>query len=382
MTAVASTLRGKKIVFVVAWPVMGGAERNMLQVLLHLAHNEGAKVDVLALTAEEGRFRTAVQDAGIAWHAYPVHWFGGKVYKSCTLARLALRLRRLRPDVLMPYTTRPNVLCGLVWPTTGASICVWNQRDLAPSAKFGPELIARAARRSSLLVTNSHAGRDYLVSRLGARPDRVSVVLDSVELPEPSASRAELRARHLVAENTVVATMLAHFHRGKDHETLLRAWRLVVDGVGDRAVLLLAGRSAGTKDEVKALAYDLDLGSSVRFLEDVVDVAGLLAASDFAVLSSASESSPNALLESMTAGLAVVATDVPGIREIVPAEQERYLAPRHDPERLAAALVELIADPAERERLGRGNRQHVRSLGRVPAPRAMASLIATALAHR
>ena len=314
MTAVASTLRGKKIVFVVAWPVMGGAERNMLQVLLHLAHNEGAKVDVLALTAEEGRFRTAVQDAGIAWHAYPVHWFGGKVYKSRTLARLALRLRRLRPDVLMPYTTRPNVLCGLVWPTTGASICVWNQRDLAPSAKFGPELIARAARRSSLLVTNSHAGRDYLVSRLGARPDRVSVVLDSVELPKPSASRAEWRARHLVAEKTVVATMLAHFHRGKDHETLLRAWRLVVDGVGDRAVLLLAGRSAGTKDEVKALAYDLDLGSSVRFLEDVVDVAGLLAASDFAVLSSASESSPNALLESMTAGLAVVATDVPGIR--------------------------------------------------------------------
>ena len=57
MSAVPPTLRGKKIVFVVAWPVMGGAERNMLQVLLHLAHDEGARVDVLALTAEEGRFR-------------------------------------------------------------------------------------------------------------------------------------------------------------------------------------------------------------------------------------------------------------------------------------------------------------------------------------
>ena len=122
----------------VAWPVMGGAERNALQVLLHLAHDEGARVDVLALTAEEGRFRTAVNDAGIAWHPFPVHWFGGRGPEGPTLARLAVRLRRFRPDVLMPYTTRPNVLCGLVWPTTGASICVWNQRDLAPSTKFRP----------------------------------------------------------------------------------------------------------------------------------------------------------------------------------------------------------------------------------------------------
>ena len=382
MTAVASTLRGKKIVFVVAWPVMGGAERNMLQVLLHLAHDEGARVDVLALTAQEGRFRTAVQDAGIAWHAYPVHWFGGKVYKSRTLARLALRLRRLSPDVLMPYTTRPNVLCGLVWPATGASICVWNQRDLAPSAKFGPGLIARAARGSSLLVTNSQVGRDYLVSELGAKPDRVRVLLDSVTLPEPSAGRAEWRARHAVAENTIVATMLAHFHHGKDHETLLRAWRVVVDRVGDGAVLFLAGRSAGTKDMAKALAYDLDLGSSVRFLEDVVDVAGLLAASEIGVLSSPSESAPNALLESMRAGLAVVGTDVPGIREIVPAEQEGYLTPPRDHEKLAAVLVEIIGDPAARERLGRRNREHVHARSSVPAPRAMASLIATELAHR
>ena len=381
MSAATSRLRGKRIVFVVAWPVMGGAERNALQVLLHFAHDEGARVDVLALTAEEGRFRTAVNDAGIAWHPFPVHWFGGRAQKGRTLMRLAVRLRRLRPDVLMPYTTRPNVLCGLVWPTTGASICVWNQRDLASSTKFRPELIARAAARSSLLVANSQAGRDYVVSKFGAKPDRVRVLLDSITLPEPSAGRAEWRARHAVAENTIVATMLAHFHHGKDHETLLRAWRVVVDRVGAGVVLFLAGRSAGTKDMAKALAYDLDLGSSVRFLEDVVDVAGLLAASEIGVLSSPSESAPNALLESMTAGLAVVGTDVPGIREIVPAEQDRYLTPPRDHEQLAAVLVELIGDPAARERLGRRNREHVLARSSVSASRGMASLISAELAR-
>ena len=139
----------------------------------------------LALTAEEGAFGGRDTTPASPGTHIPVHWFGGKRYKGRTLAGLALRLRRLRPDVLMPYTTRPNVLCGLIWPTTGASICVWNQRDLAPSTKFGPDLIARAAARSSLLVTNSQAGRDYLVSNLGVRPDRVRMLLDSITLPEP-----------------------------------------------------------------------------------------------------------------------------------------------------------------------------------------------------
>jgi glycosyltransferase involved in cell wall biosynthesis len=379
VSAATATLRGKRIVFVVAWPVMGGAERNALQVLLHFARHEGAHVQVLALTAEEGRFRTDLNAAGIPWHPYPVHWFGGKARKAQTLAGLAVRLRRLRPDVLMPYTTRPNVLCGLVWRFTGASVCVWNQRDLSVSTKFSPEVVERAARRSSLLVANSIAGSEYLVSRFGVRPDRVRVVLDTVELPMPVMSRSEWRARRELREDAVVATMLAHFHHGKDHETVLRAWRHVVDRVGDGAVLLLAGRSAGAKDAAKAVAYDLDLGSSVRFLEDVVDVSGLLAASDIGVLSSQSESAPNALLESMAAGLPVVGTDVPGIREILPSEQTSFLAPPRDAAALAAALVQLIDDQDARERLGRRNAEHIAAREATPAGHGLAVLLAQEL---
>ena len=54
-------------------------------------------------------------------------------------------------------------------------------------------------------------------------------------------------------------------------------------------VLLLAGRPAGTENAVKALAFDLDLGDHLRFLGDVEDVRGLLAAVDLAIFSSRSE---------------------------------------------------------------------------------------------
>ncbi len=89
----------------------------------------------------------------------------------------------------------------------------------------------------------------------------------------------------------------------------------------------------------------------MRFLGDVEEVEGVLAASDVAVLSSRSESRPYALLESAAAGLPIVGTDVPGIRGTVGPHQAPYLAPPGDAESLAEALIRLIADPALREAL-------------------------------
>ena len=175
--------------------------------------------------------------------------------------------------------------------------------------------------------------------------------------------------------------MLAHLHPGKDHATLLRAWRIVLDECGrEGPVLLLAGRPSGTEAAVKSLAFDLELGRSVRFLDDVEDVDGVLAASDVAVLSSRSESRPHALLESAAAGLPFVATDVPGIREAVGAHQTPYLAPPEDAARLAQVLVELISQPALRTELGRENRRNAREGASDPGP-ATVELISRALAR-
>ena len=370
-------LEGKRVVFVVAWAVMGGTERNALQMLLHLAEKERAFVEVLALTGEDGRFRKAVEESGIRWHAYPVHWFGGKRYKARTLGRLALRLKRLRPDVLMPYTTRPNVLCGVVWRATGASLLVWNQRDLSVSTKFSNGLVSRAARASPLLLANSQVGADFLVTKLGAPPKRVHVVRDGVRLAAPAADRTRWRERLGIDEDTVVVTMLAHFHRGKDHKTLLRAWQQVNVRAEGKAILVLAGRPVSTEEEAKALAYDLELGRSVRFLGDVDDVSGLLAASDIGVLSSRSESAPRAVLECMAAGLPVAGTDVPGIREMIPRDDDSLLAGPGDADALARALLELIENPDLRHKSGRENQRRALARNSKPAAEQVTQLLTT-----
>ena len=66
------------------------------------------------------------------------------------------------------------------------------------------------------------------------------------------------------------------------------------------------------------------------------------------------------LLEAMAAGLPVVASDLPGYREVLRSSEGGLLVPPEDPASLASALSRLITDPAARARLGKNGRRHVR----------------------
>jgi glycosyltransferase involved in cell wall biosynthesis len=86
------------------------------------------------------------------------------------------------------------------------------------------------------------------------------------------------------------------------------------------------------------------------------------------------------VLEYMAAGLPVVGTDIPGIREIMGEEGGRFLAPPDDAEGLAAALLELVTNPEIRRAAGSENERLARErLEASPFPEEAAALVADAL---
>ncbi len=95
---------------------------------------------------------------------------------------------------------------------------------------------------------------------------------------------------------------------------------------------------------------------------DVDDVAGLLGASDVGVLSSPLEGCPNAVLETMAAGLPMVGCDAPGVREALGDERRPFLVAAEDPDAFGAALARLCSDTALRDRLGRHNEERQRAV--------------------
>lgn len=356
MTRRARWLVGRRVVIVLKWAGLGGAERQALLLARHLAEVEGAIVEVRALNNAEGRARELFLEAGIPWVARRGRWRGSPPRTFARLARAAGFLRDARPDVLLPYCEVPNVVCGLVWRTTGARTCVWNQRDRLPFT-LGDRLARRALRGTPVIVSNSEHGAEFIACH-GAPRERIRVIPNGVDLPPATATRSEWRRMLGVDESDLVVSSLSHLYAHKDHETLLAAWQRALaraDGNRSSFMLVLAGRPEGRQGVLTALARDLGVDDRVRFVGDVEDVAGLLEASDLSVLSSPAEGCSNAVLESMAAGLPVVGTDVPGIRDALGEDQGEFLVPIGDADALAAALSRLCEDGALRRAVGERN---------------------------
>ncbi len=220
---------------------------------------------------------------------------------------------------------------------------------------------------------------------MGADRRRVFVVRNGIELPAPAIPRQQWRDAHNISPEHFVACMVANLHKFKDHVTLLQAWAIVMSKLeqrGMKATLLLAGRSDGTTQSLKAMSSELKIQDNVKFLGSVSDVSSMLNAADVGVFSSRLEGCPNAVLEYMASPLAVVATDIPGVRESLGSDCGECLTPIGDAEAMARQIVRLALDPSLRTKLASANLDRVSrlfGLGRMCSE--TASLIAGALSH-
>ena len=341
-------MNGWRVVFLLGNLELGGAERQALILARYLSEHERADVEVWGFN-RSGPVADICEQHRIKWRVVSLK-------QPFDLRNFTRLLREARPDILLPYTLIPNVVCGLVWQRTGASLCVWNQRDegiFTLNAKWQ----LRAAQQTPQFVSNSQSGARYLIEKLNVDPAKVRVIPNGIEVSLPQSDRRTWRARLEIDDTAFVACMVANLHANKDHETLLKAWRLVVDAFNRDAVLVLAGRHYGAYESLVELTNELGLSRSVCFAGQVSDVAGLLSAVDLGVFSSRSEGCPNGVLECMAAGLAVVGTDIEAIREVV---GKKFLAPPGDAERFAQIIFELADDPDLCATIGATNQTRIK----------------------
>lgn len=177
----------------------------------------------------------------------------------------------------------------------------------------------------------------------------------SFALKLEQASRLRERAALGLGDSELVFTMVARLEWPKDHATLLHAFAFL-RAERDDVSLVLAGQGL-EEERVRGLAGALGLGSSVLFTGHVAEVPGLLAASDALVLSSGYEGFGRCLVEGMVAGIPVVGSDVPGIRDVISDGRTGLLVPPGDVRALFRALRRLAREPELRAALGEAGRE-------------------------
>jgi len=146
---------------------------------------------------------------------------------------------------------------------------------------------------------------------------------------------------------------VANIRPPKDHITLLRAFKCVVEAEPRARLILVGGEGESAyARKVWAEREALQLDGQVFWLGKCDNVLSILSACDIGVLSSRSEGFPLTLLEYGSAGLAVVATQVGECPEILDHGNAGVLTPPHDPSALAEALIILLTNPDRRAALG------------------------------
>ncbi|HKV35565.1 MAG TPA: glycosyltransferase family 4 protein [Pyrinomonadaceae bacterium] len=351
-------LKSRRIIFVLGNLELGGAERQALILARYLSEHEEAQVEVWGFN-KSGPVAEICKQHKLPTRVIPYPFAESRL---SALVRVARSLREAKPEILLPYTFGPNVVCGLVWKRTGARACVWNQRDegLVPVTTHW---IDRAVERTSHFIANSEAGAKFLIEKLGVDFEKVTVIPNGIEPVAAEMDRSAWREHLEVDDRAFVACMVANLHLNKDHATLLRAWRKVVSEFatnGRSALLVLAGRHDGAYESLASLAGELEIDDNVRFAGPVSDVRGLLNAADVSVFSSRSEGCPNAVLESMAAGLPVAGSDIKGIRDVVGSSGIQFLAPAGDADSLAQVLVKMAKNPELCARIGTENSERVK----------------------
>jgi glycosyltransferase involved in cell wall biosynthesis len=361
--ALRQILSGARFIFLLSSLDLGGAERQAIHLARFLKQILNAEVEVWGYGVPGSAVNLCDRSA-IGWRSIANPLQGNMLTKARGLTRFVQQLRQARPDVLMPYTMAPNILTALTWRLAGTRLCVWNQRDEG-RGRVRRLVEQFAVRQVPLFISNSAHARDFLTVTLGADPGRVHVFRNGVTLTYSKVSREQWRRDHDIPADHFVACMLANLHHYKDHTTLLKAWCEVVGELsqrGTQATLLLAGRFDDMTEPLKNLADELHLGSRVRFLGYVSDIPSLLGAVDLGVFSSQREGCPNGVLECMAAGLAVVATDIPGICEALGGDNENVLSSPGNSGAMASRIIRLAVDESLRARYGSANRERVQRL--------------------
>jgi len=213
----------------------------------------------------------------------------------------------------------------------------------------------------------SSSTRDRLEELSGIKKNRITIITNGVDtnLFKPISSDAqkeELRlALKLPAKGFLVGCVGA-LRPVKDHEGLLKAFAVLKARTGDlvstESYLVLVG-DGPLVPELRAMSNQLKIQDRVLFMGRRDDVEKILRVTDVFVLNSKTEGMSYAILEAMSSGIPIVATDVGANRELIRQGVEGYLYTPGDLEGLVNYLLTLIDDKSLVAKMGGAARNKI-----------------------
>jgi glycosyltransferase involved in cell wall biosynthesis len=314
---------------------------------------------------------TNVVDGGAEIESYgftlhPLNWTRGSAHPR-DLFRIIGEIRalykRLNPDIVHHVGVQPAIVGALasiglpivkLHAMAGLGFAFTSKTLRARTTGFAMRLLMRALlNRPCNAVLVQNPDDRAAVTALGIAPERIFLIPGSgvdteslMPMPEPPGKMTVGYVGRLLADKGVRSLVDAHkILKGRGRDI-----RFVLAGEPDPA-------NPASIPEIEIDSWKQIAG--LDLLGHVEDVREIWAMSHIAVLPSRREGLPKSLLEAAACSRPIVATDVPGCREIARANVNALLVPADDAPALAEAIDRLAGDAGLRRRFGAAGRAMV-----------------------
>lgn len=346
---------------------LGGAQQNTL---FCVEHHDRRSFDVDLVAGRGGDLdSTARGIAGAGVLLVP--WLRHSIAPWADLLalfRLCAHFRRRRIDLVHTHSSKAGILGRLAARLAGVPAVVhtvhgWSfnptQRPWRRQAYTGLERLA--AGLTDKLIVVARRDREHGLALGIGHPRQYEVVHSGIDIGQFSQNgqgREALRqALGFEPGHRVVGT-LSCLKPQKAPLDFVRA--AAAAHAQDSELRFFIAGDGELRPQVERLARELGLGNDVlKLLGWRTDVPELLRAMDVFLLTSLFEGLPRVVLQAMAAGVPVVATAVDGTPEVVEDRRTGLLIPAGQPERAAAAVLELTRDPTLRQECVRRGRERI-----------------------
>lgn len=331
---------------------------------LPLARALCAQGHEVVLLSPPGRYGHRLEAEGMRWIVLPmIRRRLDPLAELITVLRLALVYRRERPDLVHHFTIKCVVYGTLAARLAGVASIVNALAGLGHIfiddhlwvrwLRRAVKLILRLVLGSTQVIFQNPDDRQEFIDQRLVQSKKAHLIrgsgVDTGRFKPAAPCNSNGRRTILLASRLLWAKGLAEY---------VEAARLVRKSFPSTCFLIAGESDPGNPAAIPERTLDeWRRGGDVEILGHREDIESLIAQADIVVLPSYREGLPRCLLEAAASGKPVVATDVPGCREIVRAGDNGFLVPPKNSGKLAEAIEVLIADDRLRERMGRRSRQ-------------------------
>lgn len=342
---------------------LGGAQLNTLYTAEHL---DPARFDAFLLCGPGGMLKSRLEGAE---RLLVVPALGREIRPGKdlqTLFQIVRLFKRIRPQIVHTHSSKAGILGRLAASLAGVPVVIHSVHGFSFSP-FQPffkrnfyRLAEKACRRQTdhfIFVARADielARRMKLARAPGddAAPGNYTLIRSGFPLEKFLArgEAAAARARYGLPAGGFVCGIIAPFKPQKGLQHLVAIAARVI-GKNPAVFFLVAGDGEG-RPQLEAELLRRGIAANFRLPGFIPDVENAMDGFDIGVSTALWEGLPQSLVQLRLKKKAVVASDIPGNREVIRDGKNGFLLPVADHERFAAAILRLAADDASCRRLG------------------------------